>query len=324
MTLSCGGLTLEVLTVGASVRRLVVDDGDGPLDVVLGYADLALYGADEGYLGATVGRFTNRLDRGRCPLDGVTYTVPANDGQNALHGGPDGWHARPWEVLEEGPDRVVLGLTSPDGDQGLPGEVTARVAYELSPAGVAISHTARTTRPTVLGMTNHAYVDLDGEGSGGVLDHTLEVRAGAYTPVRPDLVPTGEVVPVAGTPFDLRTPRRVGDVLAEDDEQLARAGGLDHNLVLDGAGMRTVARVVGASGRWLEVATDRPGLQVYSGAHFDGGVTGLGGTAYAAHAGLALETQGFPDAPNHPGFPSAVVRPGEQFSAHTTWRLGRR
>lgn len=319
--LSAGGLTLEVLTAGASVRRLVVDDGDGPVDVVLGHADPATYATGGGYLGATVGRFTNRLAGGRFTLDGHEYRVPANDGANALHGGPEGWDARDWEVLEESPTRVVLGLTSPDGDQGLPGEVVARASYEVSADTVTLRHHATTDAPTLLGMTNHAYVDLD--RGGGAAGHTLEVAASAYTPVGPDLLPTGELAPVAGTPFDLRSPRLLADVLATEDEQLARGGGLDHNLVLDGRGLRRAARLVGAGGRWLELSTDRPGLQVYTGAHFDGTVTGLDGRPLDRYAGVALEAQGFPDAPHHPGFPSAVLRPGEEFTATTVWRLGR-
>lgn len=321
--LRTGALALEVLTSGASVRRLVVEAGGGPpVDVVLGHADPATYVGGGGYLGATVGRFTNRLAGGVAEVGGEVVRVPLNDGPNALHGGPDGFDAREWEVLDDGPAHVELGLTSPDGDQGLPGEVTARVRYTVADGEVSISHEATTTRPTLLGLTNHAYFHLDGEGSGDVLDHRLEVAASAYTPVRADLVPTGEIAPVAGTPFDLRRARRLGEVLAEPSEQLVHAGGLDHNLVLDGDGMRRAARLTGSSGRWLEVHTDRPGLQVYTGAHFDGSIVGIGGRPYGRSAGVALETQGFPDAPHHPGFPSGVLNPGEVFSSRTTWRLG--
>ncbi len=322
-TLRSGSLALEVLDAGAAVRRLVVDDGSGPVDVVLGHADPRTYVTGGGYLGATIGRFTNRLARGRFVLDGIVHEVPANDGANALHGGPVGFDARTWTVLEEGATRVTYGLTSPDGDQGLPGEVTARATYTVTDDSVTIDHHATTTRATLLGLTNHAYLNLDGEATGDVLDHVLAVAASAYTPVLPDLLPTGEVAPVDGTPFDLRTPRRIGDVLGLPSEQLERAGGLDHNLVLDGTGLRRAARLVGASGRWLELHTDRPALQVYTGAHFDGTVTGLAGRPYRRGAGVALETQGYPDAPHHEGFPSGVLHPGEVFTARTVWRIGR-
>lgn len=313
-------LALEVLTAGAAVRRLTLDDG-GPVDLVLGHHDPGTYVADGGYLGATVGRFTNRLGGGRVVVDGTEHRVPPNDGANALHGGPEGWDRRTWEVLEEAPDRVVLGLVSPDGDQGLPGEVTARVTYEVAGDEVRLHHHATTTAATYLGMTNHAYFALD--DAPDVLDHRLEVDASSFTPVGPDLLPTGEVLPVGGTPFDLRRARRIGDVLALDDEQLVRGGGLDHNLVVDGAGMRRAARLVGASGRCVEVHTDRPAVQVYTGAHFDGSLTGLDGRPLRRSAGVALETQGFPDAPHHPAFPDATLRPGEVFEARTTWRVGR-
>lgn len=318
-------LRLEVLTSGASVRRLVVDDGAGgdPVDVVLGHADPMTYVGGGGYLGATVGRFTNRLAGGRTVVDGVAVAVPPNDGHNALHGGPVGFDAREWTVLEADEAHVALGLTSPDGDQGLPGTVEVRVDYTVLDDEVTIAYRATTDRATYLGLTNHAYFHLDGEGSGDVLDHTLEVAASSFTPVHADLVPTGEVAPVDGTPFDLRRARRLGDVLAERSEQLVHGGGLDHNLVLDGDGMRCAARLVAPSGRWLEVHTDRPGLQVYTGAHFDGTLTGLGRRKYGRSAGVALETQGFPDAPNHAGFPDGVLRPGEVFTATTRWRLGR-
>ncbi|MBM6402190.1 aldose epimerase family protein [Phycicoccus sonneratiae] len=324
VVLSSGRLRLEVLTSGASVRRLVVEDPvDGPVDVVLGHADPRTYVGGGGYLGATIGRFTNRLDRGRAVVDGTVVRVPPNDGGNALHGGPVGFDAREWTLLDADGSHATLSLTSPDGDQGLPGTVEARVGYAVDGDEVTITHRATTDRPTYLGLTNHAYLNLEGEGSGDVLDHRLEVAASAWTPVRADLVPTGEVAAVDGTPFDLRRSRRLGDVLAEPSEQLAHGGGLDHNLVLDGSGMRCAATLVAPSGRWLEVHTDRPALQVYTGAHFDGSISGLSGRTYRRCAGVALETQGYPDAPNHAGFPDAVLRPGQVFSSVTRWRLGR-
>ena len=316
-------IRLEVLSTGAAVRGLVVTGPDGSeTDVVLGHRDVEAYAAVGGYFGVVVGRVANRIDGGRFSLDDVEYVVPTNDRGHALHGGPDGYDLREWDVESTGPEAVTLSLTSPDGDQGFPGELRVSVTYTLSPGEVAINYVATTTRVTVVNLTNHAYFNLDGEGRGTIDDHLLQVHADATTPVRPDMIPTGEVAPVDGTPFDLRRPRRLSDVLAEPSEQLGHAGGLDHNFVLSGSGLRPAARLTGRSGLGLEVLTDRPGLQVYSGAYFDGSVVGPSGVRYTERAGIALETQGFPDAPNHPHFPSVVLRPGETFSSRTVWRLG--
>jgi aldose 1-epimerase len=326
--LAAEGLRLELLTSGAAVRRLVLTDGgaaggDTGLDVVLGHRDPATYAHDGGYLGATIGRFGNRIARGRFTLDGVTHRLTTNQFGNTLHGGARGFDAHEWAVADEGPRHATFALTSPDGDQGFPGRLEATVTFRVSAHEVRIDYTARTGAPTVVNLTNHAYFQLDGAGSGPVDDHVLEVAADDFLPVRDDLVPTGEVRAVEGTPFDLRDGRRLGEALAGRDEQLAFADGLDHNFVLTGTGMRRVARLTGASGRWLEVHTDQPGLQVYTGAHFDGTATGLHGGTYGPRAGVALETQGFPDAPNHPEFPSTVLRPGETYATSTVWRLGR-
>jgi aldose 1-epimerase len=318
------GLSVELLSTGAAVHRLLVERPTGrPTNVVLGHRDVHDYAAVGGYYGAIVGRVANRIDTGRFSLDGVDHHVPTNDRGNALHGGPEGYDRREWEVEQVGPDAATLSLTSPDGDQGFPGELQVLVSYTVAPGEVTIDYRATTSGTTVVNPTNHAYFNLDGEGSGTIDDHLLEVNADAVTPLRPDGVPTGAVAPVDGTPFDLRRPRRVGDVLAEPSEQLALAGGLDHNFVLTGSGLRTAARLTGASGLELEVLTDRPGVQVYSGAYFDGSVTGPSGVAYSERAGIALETQGFPDAPNQPQFPSVVLGAGETFSSRTVWRFRR-
>lgn len=321
--LRADGLRLELVTAGAAVRRLVLDDGDGPVDVVLGLADPGAYVDGGGYLGATIGRFGNRIDAGRITLDGVEHTLTTNQFGNTLHGGVTGFDRRAWDILDVGADHVTFGLSSPDGDQGFPGRLDVAVTYAVEPGVVSISYRATTDAPTVVNLTNHAYFQLDGAGSGPVDDHTLTVAAGRFLPVRPDLVPTGEVRDVDRTPFDLRGGPRLADVLAHDDEQLRRAGGLDHCFVLDRPGDGAVARLVGASGRVLEVGTDLPGIQVYTGAHFDGTQTGLDARVLTARAGVALETQGFPDAPNHPEFPSTVLRPGEEYRTTTTWRFSR-
>ena len=317
-------LVLELVSTGASVHRLMVAGPDGrETNVVLGHRDVSDYAAVGGYYGAVVGRVANRIDAGRFTLEGVDHQVPANDRGNALHGGPDGYDRREWTVEAAGPDTATLSLTSPDGDQGFPGELQVLVTYTVAPGEVSIDYRATTTRTTVVNLTNHAYFNLDGEGHGTVDDHLLTVFADAVTPLRPDGIPTGEVATVEGTPFDLRSPRRLGDVLAEPSEQLALAGGLDHNFVLSGSGLRSAARLTGGAGLELEVLTDRPGVQVYSGAYFDGTVTGPSGARYPQRAGIALETQGFPDAPNRPEFPSVVLPAGETFTSRTVWRFRR-
>lgn len=321
--LTADGLLLEVVTAGAAVRRLLVSDIEGETNVVLGHLDPMTYAVDGGYLGATIGRFGNRLAGARFTLDGVEHRLAANEGRNALHGGLEGFDQRDWTVEEQGPSHVRLGLHSPDGDQGFPGALDVSVTYTVAPGSVRIDYEATTDADTVVSLTNHTYFNLDGEGNGPVDAHRLTVSADTFTPVDAELIPTGEVRDVTGTPFDLRRPTVVADALSHQDEQLVHGGGIDHNLVVPGAGMRHVATLRGTSGRTLEVRSDQPGVQVYTGAHFDGTVTGTGGTAYGPRAGIALETQGFPDAPNHANLPSTRLRAGERHTSTTTWRLGR-
>ncbi|MEW1955492.1 aldose epimerase family protein [Terrabacter sp. NPDC080008] len=317
------GLLLEVVTAGAAIRRLVVTDDTGETNVVLGHADPMTYAVDGGYLGATIGRFGNRIAGARFTLDGTTHVLAANENGNALHGGLEGFDRREWTVLDRGPQHVRLALHSADGDQGFPGALDATVTYSVQPGAVRIDYTATADRDTVVNLTNHTYFNLDGEGSGPVDAHELRLSADAFTPTDAQLLPTGELRDVTGTAFDLRRATRLGEVLAADDEQLVFGQGLDHNFVVSGVGARHVASLRGASGRTLELHSDQPGVQVYTGAHFDGTVTGTSGTAYGPRAGIALETQGFPDAPNQPAFPSTVLRAGEVHSSTTTWRLGR-
>jgi aldose 1-epimerase len=316
------GLLLEVLTAGAAVRRLVVSDGHGEANVVLGHADPWTYVVDGGYLGATIGRFGNRLAGGRFTLDGVEHVVTTNEGTTALHGGLDGFDRRDWTVVEQDERQVRLGLHSPDGDQGFPGALDVTVTFSVAPGLVRIDYAATADRDTVVNLTNHAYFNLDGEASGPVDAHELTLSADAFTPTDANLLPTGEIRDVTGSPFDLRHPTRIGDALAVDDEQLTYGQGLDHHFVVTGSRLRHVATLRGRSGRTLVVESDQPGVQVYTGAHFDGTVVGTSGTAYGPRAGIALETQGFPDAPNHAGFPSAVLRAGEPYASTTIWRLG--
>ncbi|GAB3047887.1 galactose mutarotase [Intrasporangium mesophilum] len=320
VVLEADGLLLEVVPAGASVRRLVVTGPDGDrTNVVLGHADPTTYAVDGGYLGATIGRFGNRLSRGRFELDGTIREVVTNEGPNTLHGGLVGFDKHEWSVARVEPDLVELTLHSPDGDQGFPGAVDVTVTYSVAPGAVRIDYHATTDRATVVNLTNHAYFNLEGEGSGPVDDHVLAVEADAFTPTDAELIPTGEIRDVAGTAFDWRSPRPIGPGLLAADAQLAFGQGLDHNFVVRGAGLRRVATLRAPGGLTLTVASDQPGVQVYTGAHFDGTVVGTSGTAYGPRAGIALETQGFPDAPNHPGFPSTVLRAGEVLRSTTTW-----
>ncbi|NAZ85545.1 aldose epimerase family protein [Kineococcus indalonis] len=333
------GAAAHVLTRGAALHRLRVPDAAGALgDVVVALPDVAAYEAAEGYPGAVVGRVANRLAGGRFSVDGVEHRVPVNDGPNALHGGAEGFDQRVWRAEEvtggEGP-AVRLTLRSLEGDMGFPGELVARVTYELSGGAdgvrLRLRYEATTSAPTPVNLTNHAYVNLDGPGT--VEDHVLRAHASRYLPVDEVLVPTGELRDVAGTPFDFRAPTRLGERLREPDEQLLRAGGYDHCLVLDGAGggERVVAELTGPrSGRRLRVLTDAPGLQLYTGNFLDGAWRDPAGRPVRQGDALCLETQLLPDAVNRPAFTAGelgggldggVLRPGAVFTGTTTFAL---
>ena len=317
------GPTLEVLETGAAVRALQVPDRNGnALNVVLGHDHPASYREGEDYFGAVVGRFANRLAGGRFTIGNQAYAVPANDGANAVHGGPDGFHRRPWTVLDLSDSGITLELVSPDGDQGFPGELRATVRYTVDDHDVRIDYTAVTDAPTIVNLTNHAHFNLDGESAGSVDFHRLQVDADRFTPVGPDLIPTGELDAVEGSALDLRAPARVGRLVRIPDPQVLLARGIDHNFVVRGEGLRRHARLHSpGSGIRLEVLSDQPGVQVYTGNFFDGGRVGTGGGTYRQGAGIALETQNFPDAPNQPGFPSAVLEPGQVYRTTTVWRF---
>ncbi|MFI2708464.1 aldose epimerase family protein, partial [Nocardioides sp. CER28] len=307
------GVVVDVLTLGATAHRVEVTGGDGVRrNVALGRDTVAhLLGVD-GFLGATIGRYANRIAGGRFPLDGAPVTIGTSDRGNSLHGGPDGWDKRLWTVASSSATSVTLTLVSPDGDMGFPGTVTASVTYEVDGATVRIIHTATTDAPTVVNMTNHSYFNLDGDGAGTVDAHTLAVYADHFTPVDATGIPLGDHAPVDGTPFDLRTPTLLGPVLRVDEPQLADAGGIDHNFVVRGAGLRPAALLSSARTRTsLELLTDQPGLQVYTGNVLGG--PGRDGRRYRVGDGIALEPQLSPDTPNHPTWPSARLAPGETY-----------
>lgn len=320
------GPELHVLPVGATVQRLLVTGGDGVRrDVVLGLADGDAVRASTDYVGSIVGRYANRIAHGRFALDGVGHEVPANDRGHHLHGGPDGFHTRTWEVVERSADEVALELVSPDGDAGYPGELTVRAAYRVEGDVVRLDVTATTTAPTIVNLTSHAYFNL--HGSGTIDDHLLQVDASRYTPVGADSIPTGGHAPVDGTPFDLRRPTRLGGPIRADDPEVRDARGIDHNLVLDGSGWRPVAVLDGPATRTrMELWSDQPGLQVYTGNFLDGTATDRTGRLLRQGDGLCLEPQLAPDTPNREpadgtdaDWPSAVLRPGETYRNRIAW-----
>ncbi|TVV74112.1 galactose mutarotase [Sphingomonas solaris] len=324
------GLSARILTYGATLQALLVPDADGvPADIVLGHDDVAGYEATRGFLGVTVGRYANRIAGGRLVLDGVPHHLTRNDGDNTLHGGR-GFDQAVWTIAAldtRSPASVVLQHISADGDDGFPGEVTARVTYTLHDDGdLAITFTATTTRSTVVNLTNHALFDLAGEDAAqDAMSHRLTIAAALYTPVDPALIPTGELRAVAGTPFDFRTPRTLAEGVRNGDAQISIGRGYDHNFVLD-KGMTAEPRLAArlehpVSGRRLDVLTTEPGLQLYTANGFDGSVRGKRGRLYRKGDGIALEPQKFPDTPNRPAFGSARLDPGETYRHAMIYRL---
>jgi aldose 1-epimerase len=294
-------------------------------DVVLGYDHVAAYEADKStYFGSVVGRYGNRIAKGTFTIDGKEYHVPLNNNGNALHGGPAGFSGKVW-MGKEIPDGVELTLVSPDGDMGFPGELTAHVRYTVVGKSLKIVYSATTTKPTVVNLTNHSYFNLVGDGKGTVLNHVLTIPADRYTPVDATQIPTGELAPVEGTPFDFRRPTAIGARINDANEQLKIGGGYDHNWALHGASgtLHEAAMVYEpTSGRTLTVMTTQPGVQFYSGNFLDGSKSGKFGVSYGKYAGLCLETQHFPDAPNHPKFASTLLKPGQTMHSETVFTFG--
>jgi aldose 1-epimerase len=318
------GIKARILTYGATLQSLIVPDREGKLDdIVLGHDTPAEYEATQDYLGVTVGRYANRIAGGRFILDGKTYQLPQNNDGNSLHGGGQGFDRANWRVrsVKSGPvASVVLEHVSPDGDSGYPGEVRTTVTYAMDQQGaLTIAFDATTTKPTIMNMTNHALFNLSGNCSaGGAMNARLTIPAGRYTPVSELLIPTGELTPVDGTPFDFRNGRMLDEALRDGKDEQVRIGrGYDHNFVLDKgqtAQPELAARVEDpASGRVLEILTTDPGVQLYTGNFLDGTNVGKGGCLYRMGDGIALEPQKFPDTPNQPQFGSARVDPSEPY-----------
>ncbi len=323
------GIVLRALDYGGVIQSLRTPDRSGQsADIVLGFDTLAKYVKDSPYFGAIIGRFANRIARGHFTLDGKTYTLAINNGPNALHGGLVGfdkviWNADPFTT--DSSAGIVWTHTSPDGDQGYPGTLKLRVTYTLTDANeLVINYEATTDKPTIINLTNHCYFNLAGAGHGNILDELVMINADSMTPIDSTEIPTGKVVSVAGTPFDFRIPTTIGARINEPNQQLKFAGGYDHNFVLNrsDSGLTHAARVVDpTTGRTLDVYTSQPGLQFYTGNFLDGSFSGIGGV-YVRRAGFTLETQHYPDSPNHPNFPSVVLRPGETFHSTTIFKFG--
>jgi aldose 1-epimerase len=324
------GLRVELLSYGGIIRAVWAPDRDGQFaNVTLGFADFAGYLAGTNpFFGCLTGRYANRIANGRFTLDGEAYQLATNDGINHLHGGVRGFDKYVWgaeEIRDQDTAGVRLSRVSPDGEEGYPGTLSVAATYTLDDENrLRLDYRAETDRPTILNLTNHAYWNLAGEGSGSVEGHVLWLAASRYTPVDSSLTPTGELAPVAGTPFDFTTPTAIGARIREGHPQLLFGRGYDHNVVLDRApGDVTLieAAIVRdpGSGRTLMIWTTEPGIQVYSGGFLDGTFTGAGGRAYRQGDGIALETQHFPDSPNQLRFPSTVLRPGETFTSTTVF-----
>lgn len=322
------------MTYGGAIVSIRTRDRAGNLgDIVPGFDTLAGYLTHSSYFGAIVGRYANRIGNGRFFLDGTRYQLSTNDGPHHLHGGARGFDKAVWqaEATSEGPGSgVALRLVSPDGDEGYPGTLTVQAQYRLSDGNEwSVEFEATTDAPTPLNLTQHTYFNLAGggprAGRGDILDHQLEIGADSFTPVDSTLIPTGEILPVAGTPFDFRALTAIGRRIGDRDRQLEYAGGYDHNFVLRPGGPEPVhaARVIEPlTGRTLDVFTTEPGLHFYSGNFIEETVAGRGGEAYRRRSGFCLEAQRFPDSPNQPGFPSTILRPGERYRSRTVFRFG--
>jgi aldose 1-epimerase len=334
-TFTNGRTTISMLTWGATIQRVETPDRRGHTEnISLGFDNLPDYAKLSPYFGATIGRYGNRIAKGKFTLDGTAYQIPVNNGENALHGGTIGFDKKVWKakvVQDDTSVGVAFTYVSADGEMGFPGELTSTVTYTLDKRdNLKIGYHATVAgKATIVNLTNHVYFNLLGEGNGTIYDHVLELNAAKYTPVDVNLIPTGEIAPVAGTPFDFNRPTAIGARLRGDHQQLIFGRGYDHNFVIAGQadhdGMRLAGRFTEPEhGRTIEVHTDQPGVQFYSGNFLDGTVPGKGGYKYPLRSGMCLETQHFPDSPNHPKFPSTVLKPGQRYHTTTVYRFSTR
>jgi len=326
-TLSNGkGMEARIMTYGATVVSLTAPDKAGKYaDVVQGMDSVDGYVKGVPYFGAAIGRYGNRIGHAQFTLEGQTYHTPKNDGDNTLHGGVQGFDKHVWTARDTG-SGLEFTYVSKDGEEGFPGTLTSKVLYTVTPDNeLRIEYTATTDKPTVLNLTNHSYFNLAGQGEGDILDHQVMIAADRFTPVDKGLIPTGELKPVAGTPFDFTKATAIGARIEQKDEQLVFGKGYDHNWVLNGDGMKKAAEVYDPkTGRVMEVSTDQPGLQFYTGNFLDGTIHGKGGKVYGHRAAFCMETQHYPDSPNKPSFPTTELKPGETYHTVTVYRFSAR
>ena len=321
------GMEVRAMNLGGIIVSVKVPDRNGKFaDVTLGFDSFEPYLANRAYFGALIGRYGNRIAKGRFAIDGKEYKLAVNNGPNALHGGLKGFDKYVWKAESfdkpEGAG-VILRHASPDGDEGYPGNLNVTVTYTLTDKNeLILDYQATTDKATPVNLTNHAYFNLAGAGVGEILNHEIMINADSITAVDSTLIPTGEIRSVEGTPFDFRKPMPIGARIDANEQQIKYGPGYDHNFVLNhkGAGMVLAARVLErTTGRVMEVSTTEPGVQFYTGNFFDGTITGKGGHAYQRRSGFCLETQHFPDSPNKPSFPSTILRPGETYSSRTIY-----
>lgn len=320
------GLIVEFLSHGARITSCKIPEGDNYVDVLIGYdnAEEALHG--DVYFGAICGRVANRIANGKFTLEGKDYQLIQNNGGNALHGGPNGFQTRYWDVEKIDDCSYKLSLTSPDGDENYPGELKVEMVYSLNNDNeFIIDISATTNKTTIVNLTSHPYFNLKGAGGGDVLDHLLEINAKTMTPLNANSIPTGEFRDLEGTAMDLRRAKVVKEIVESDDEQIKLCSGIDHNWVInknDGDSDCVLRLTEPESGRTIELYTTQPGVQVYTAMHFDGTEIGKGGFPLKAFAGIAIEAQNFPDAINHPDFPSPVLKPGEVYQQKIVYKFG--
>jgi aldose 1-epimerase len=327
------GMEVAITNFGGIIVALKAPDRNGKFDdVVLGYDSLDGYLTNKAFFGALIGRYGNRIAHGKFPLNGANYTLPKNDGDNTLHGGPEGFNKRLWTAKDvSGAKGQALELTymSKDGEEGFPGNLTVKVVYTLTDQNeLTITYSATTDKETVVNLTNHSYFNLAGQGTGDILGHQLMIRGDHITAVDDTLIPTGELRPVKDTPFDFTHATAIGARINQDDPQIKVGKGYDHNWVLNAHGPHSPVLAAEAyepnSGRVLQVLTVEPGVQFYSGNFLDGTITGKGGKVYKYRYGFCLETQHFPDSPNHPKFPSTTLKPGHTYSTTTVFKFSAR
>lgn len=323
---NANGVEACITNFGGRLVSLMVPDAKGEFrDVVLGHDSIADYINIDGNFGALIGRYGNRINQGRFTLDEVEYQLPQNNYGHCLHGGPKGFHNSVWGARQDNDSTLVLTLSTPDGDAGFPGNVDVEVTYTLtSDNALHIAYKAITDKPTILNLTNHSYFNLSGDPSDDILAEKIMFNASGFTPIDSTFMTTGEIVAVEGTPFDFRTPHAIGDSINNDCQQLKNGLGYDHNIVLDTNGDINVvaARIEDPeSGIVMEVLTDEPGIQFYTGNFLDGNVKGKKGIAYPQRSAVCLETQHYPDSPNKPEWPSVVVRPGDVYTSNCIYRF---